>query len=126
MDFLQFGFPLGHLGSPTLQSTDYNHKSATQYPDHIVHYLQVERQHKAIAGPYITKPDMLQHTSPMMSRPKPQSNRRRIIIDLSWPHGHSVNDALSQHVYLNSPCVLQYPSIDQIAGAAARLDTRIS
>ena len=40
----------------------------------------------------------------------------RLITDLSFPEGHSINDAISAE-----PCTLQYISVDQVALAAMQL-----
>ena len=49
-----------------------------------------------------------------MTREKQNSDSRRTIMDLSWPKGFSVNDAIHKCKYLDSYFTLQYPSIDHI------------
>ena len=49
-----------------------------------------------------------------MTREKQNSASRRTIMDLSWPKGFSVNDAIHKCKYLDSYFTLQYPSIDHI------------
>ena len=49
-----------------------------------------------------------------MTREKAGSDNRRTIIDLSWPKGLSVNDGVSDCIYLNTEFELKYPSIDLI------------
>ena len=49
-----------------------------------------------------------------MTREKQNSSSRRTIMDLSWPKGFSVNDAIHKCKYLDSYFTLQYPSIDHI------------
>ena len=72
-------------------SQEINHKSALNYPDHVETYLQEEIDHKAIFGLYKNSPIENLHIGPLMTREKPNSVNRRVIIDLSWPHGGSVN-----------------------------------
>ena len=96
--FLEFGFPLGILGRNNLQSEPYNHPSAPNYPQDVEHYLNTEISHKAIWGPYDSPPLSAFHTSPFLSRPKPNSAHRCMIVDRSWPQGASVNFATSSHV----------------------------
>ena len=43
------------------------------------------------------------HSSPFMTRAKPNSDRRRVIIDLSWPLGASVNAGIDKNAYLDAP-----------------------
>ena len=49
-----------------------------------------------------------------MTREKQNSTNRRTIMDLSWPKGFSVNEAIHKYKYLDSYFTLQYPSIDHI------------
>ena len=46
--------------------------------------------------------------SPRMTRSKQNSEKRRTTIDLSWPHGGSVNDGVSKVSYFT----LAYSSVD--------------
>ena len=39
---------------------------------------------------------------------------RRVIVDLSWPHGSSVNDGISKSVYLGELINLHYASVEQV------------
>ena len=49
-----------------------------------------------------------------MTREKQNSDKRRIIIDLSWPAGHSVNAGVDKDSYLGSEFALSFPSIDDV------------
>ena len=51
-----------------------------------------------------------------MTRNKPNSDRRRVIIDLSWPLGASVNAVIDKDTYLGSPFALTFPTVDVITG----------
>ena len=54
------------------------------------------------------------HISPMMTRQKPNAPHHRVIIDLSFPHGHSVNAGIPKDQYLGSPFILKLPTVDTI------------
>ena len=56
-----------------------------------------------------------------MSRAKPNSDRRRVIIDLSWPLGASVNAGIDKTSYLDSPFSLIFPTVDDITDQLTRL-----
>lgn len=112
--FLEFGFPLGLSYNVPLQSRPYNHPTATQYKADIHHYLTTETRHSAIWGPFPTPPLPDFHTSPMLTRDKPGSNHRRVIVDLSWPENFSVNTSLNSTIHCASSCSLTYPTIDNI------------
>ena len=62
-----------------------------------------------------------------MTRPKSGSDIRRTIVDLSWHKGHSVDDGISNKVYLGTEFKLHYPSVDSVCGpGAATLKADIS
>ena len=113
IDLLTFGFPLDFDRSVSLHTTLENHKSAQQFPDQVQEYVETEIHHGAILGPFKDPPFKI-HVSPLMTRPKHDSNKRRTILDLSWPKGASVNGGVTPDVYLNTYFKLTYPSIDNI------------
>ena len=49
-----------------------------------------------------------------MSREKPGSSNRRVIIDLSWPLGQSVNSGIGKTSYLGTDFTLVLPTVDHI------------
>ena len=55
-----------------------------------------------------------------MTLHKPNSDRR-IIVDLSWPHGASVNTGIDKLSYLNSEFDLTLPTVDDITTELKRL-----
>ena len=59
--------------------------------------------------------------SPLNSVSKPNTSERRIILDLSWPTGSSINDAIPDHIYLSEQYSLVYPTIDTIVDCVALL-----
>ena len=75
---LRYGFPLDFPDEARklLQSSENNHTSALQCPDDIEKYINTEREFSAIFGNQT-------QVSPFMKRPKPDSDNRRIIVDLS-------------------------------------------
>ena len=56
-----------------------------------------------------------------MTRNKPNSDRRRVIIDLSWPLGASVNSGIDKNTYLDAPFILTFPTVDDIMSELKRL-----
>ena len=53
--------------------------------------------------------------------PKRDSAERRVIVDLSWPCGTSVNDGIPSDSFLGEPISLTYPTIDSIVDAVISL-----
>ena len=80
-----------------------NHSSATDFPLDVEAYLKEEIEYGAILGPSVNNPIPECHKSPFMTREKPNSVHRHVIVDLSWPKGASVNTCVSKgsgtHLY---------------------------
>ena len=76
--------------------------------------FQEEISHGAILGPFDEKPIKDLHISPFLSREKPDSDNRRIIVDLSFPPAFAVNYNIKKDVYLDSPFLLTLPTVDHI------------
>ena len=56
-----------------------------------------------------------------MTRPKPKSSRRRVIVDLSWPLGTSINAGIDKNSYLDGDFVLTFPTVDDITAELFKL-----
>ena len=90
-----------------------NHTSAIEHGTYVDAYIKEELEHGAIYRPFQDLEFQI-HMSPLMTREKQNSANRRTIMDLSWPEGFSVNDAIHKCKYLDSYFTLEYPSIDPI------------
>ena len=89
-----FGFRVGFDGE--LSSIVHkNHKSANDNASAIEEYLKEEIKLNRIKGPFdhLKKPF---HCAPMGVVPKSEPGKFRIIHDLSYPKGQSINDNISQ------------------------------
>ena len=117
---IRYGFPLDFDRNSKLGQNDKNHTSALAFPQDIDAYLKEEISYGAIFGPYKHPPFDNFHTSPFMTRPKPGAAHRRVIIDLSFPHGQAVNSNISKNQYLGTEFVLTLPSIDTITNKVKR------
>lgn len=113
-DFLEFGFPINYVAETLPRPWFGNHASARDYPQAVRNYLSTECELGAMLGPYDTPPLPFFHTSPMMTRPKKSSDARRVIVDLSWPNGASVNSGIPRDCYLQRPYKLQLPTVDNL------------
>lgn len=122
-DFLEFGWPLEYhcVESTSSGCTPRNHAGARNFSAAVTQYLQRERSYNAVIGPFQSNPfssDVV--ILPLNSVPKSVPGDRRIILDLSWPDGASVNDGISAHEYLGEEIWLTYPSVDDIAERIVR------
>ena len=118
---IKYGFPLDFDYSSPLQSVDKNHTSGIQFTDDIQAYLSEEKSFGAILGPFKESPINDLHISPFITREKPGAPHRRVIVDLSFPHGSSVNDGVKLDTYLGTPFILTLPTIDNITNQVKKL-----
>ena len=82
---------------------------------HIDSYLDVEQGKSAILGPFSAPPIVPILISPIMTRPKKDSLVRRLVVDLSWPRGLSINDGIPSNEYLGRSIDLTLPTVDYMA-----------
>ena len=114
VDFIEFGWPVGFDRDATLRSQDSNHATATAHPRDITHYVATELNKGALLGPFQGPPANSCHFSPLLTRPKKDSRFRRVILDLSWPQGFSVNDGISKTDYVDGPMTISLPTPDDM------------
>ena len=114
VQYLEYGFPLGiDKKNFVFNQQVENHPTAKAFPEDVDIYLHKEIACKAMVGPCPKNIFSKLHISPMLSRPKPNASRR-IIVDLSWPKGQSVNSAVRDNCYDDQEFILKYPSVDHI------------
>ena len=125
-EWMRYGWPIGRL--PLMedpQITFKNHKGATDHPEALVKYIEKESTYNAIIGPLDCIPfTQFVGISPLSTRPKKDSEERRIIIDLSFPPGSSVNDGIQKDNYLGFTAKLTFPKTDQLAERIFQLGKR--
>ena len=91
--------------------------SALLNPQVIDNYLQSEVQTGRVVGPFSQPPLSVLHVSRFRVIPKRhQPGKWRLILDLSSPAGHSVNDGIAGEDYS-----LQYMKVDDIIAGIMRL-----
>ena len=125
VEWLTYGWPIGRL--PTAQEpqmTPKNHKGATDHPEVLTKYIAKEAKYGAIMGPYENIPfNNKVGISPLSTRAKKTSLDRRVILDLSFPVGSSVNDGIPKDSYMGFHINLTFPKVDEFAVRIFRLGT---
>ena len=114
LQYLKFGFPLSIEDTDALNNTAVsNHFSALQYPLAVQQYLDKEIAHGAMIGPVdqVTSPHF--HCSLLLTRPK-NGNKHRVILNLSYPYGNSLNDKVNKSRFDGFQFILRFPSVDDI------------
>lgn len=93
--YIKYGWPVGFMGTTPPSSVTHNHKSAIEHPEHVKKFIETELAHGAILGPFKDPPfEPWCRISPLMTRPKRESNDRRVIVDMSFPKGEDVNSGI--------------------------------
>ena len=116
VEFLKYGWPINiSVKESVLQRSNIqNHTGAKEYPDAIQSFLVSESAARAVLGPFRQNP--FRHgivLSPLNTVPK-DGDRRRVILDLSFPKEHSVNYFIEKNVYLGEDFVLSLPRVDKL------------
>ncbi len=110
LEGISSGFRIGYQHATSrCKSARSNLFSATQHPAPVQAYLDEECTAGRVAGPFA--PDEVRGLQVSRFGVIPKSNQPgkwRLILDLSFPHGHSVNDGI-----LREWCSMQYATVDQ-------------
>ena len=111
LDGLHNGFWVGfNLASVSIKSATQNMPSVSLQPSVIDDYLHPELAKGRVAGPFSSPPLPHLHISRFGVIPKKhQPGKWRLILDLSSPDGHSVNDGIRK-----DPFTVQYMKVDDI------------
>ena len=110
LQHLEFGFPLGLVESPELQSCTRNHGSSYAFFTHVDKFVSEEIMLGGLAGPFKKAPWWDSVLSPLMTAPKKPSSRRTVF-DTSFGD-FSLNNSTPGENCLGQPCVYTYPKID--------------
>ena len=114
---IENGFHIGVHPAIPLKPATKNMQSATQHPEVIDDYLQRELWQEQIRGPFPPHLAPSVHINRFGVIPKKhQPGKWRLITDLSFPEGESVNDAIDPAL-----CSLKYVTVDQVARQAVLL-----
>ena len=108
-DLLEFEFPLNYERAFMPRPVLFNHNSAHHFPMHVDHYIDSELAYNALCGPFHAPPVWPFQTNAIMTCPKKNSDKRRVILDLSFPDNESVNAGIPQDTYLGVPYKLHLP-----------------
>ena len=112
------GFRIGYNYGPlSLKSARRNLDCALQHKEVVSEYLQTEITNKRVSGPFMKSNIKNIHISRFGVIPKnQQANKWRLIVDLSHPHGHSVNDGIPKPL-----CSLSYITVEDATKGIRKL-----
>lgn len=118
VQFLRYGFPISFEGNIDLceDLVIKNHAGAVSNPKFVEEYLNKEVERDHIMGPFHSKPFKKGvKVNPLNTVPKKESGDFRMISDLSYPKGRSVNDGIDKSKYLGEDIKLELASVDSFA-----------
>ena len=114
--FCRYGWPISHFGEFGNTNLVEYWKGASNFPHEIENYLHKEIECKVVLGPFKENPfNRPCYFSPLNTRDKKDSLEKRIILDLSFPEGNSVNDGIDKTKYLGEDIILKFPTVDKLA-----------
>ena len=115
LEFLRYGFPIGQVKDSGCTAIPKNWKGAKNNHVSVQAYFKTEIENNAVLGPFRFNPfDHKAFLSPLNTRDKKDSLEKRIIVDMSFPRGTSVNDGIRKDWYLNKEITLSYPTVDSL------------
>ena len=109
IDFMNYGWPAGYESTSTPVLGLPNHSSGLKHPKAVRDYLQKESDHHAILGPFTSPPFQWHRSNPIMVRPKKDKDKFRVILDMSFPLGTSVNSHIPKLSFDGAPYKLKLP-----------------
>ena len=117
IQWIKYGFSVSRDDSKAeLTPNKVNHMGANMYLDCLDAYVENEVKLGVTLGPFKIPPFISRiGISPLSTRPKRESMKRIVILDLSFLQGASVNDGISKDVYCGQEINLTYPTIDTLA-----------
>ena len=114
IQYLTYDFPLYTVDLNLSYNTEIStHHSALQFPAAINQYLDKGIRLGAILSPYDAIDYETLHCSPLLKRPKDENNRR-VILNLSFPAGMSLNDPVTRDLFDGISFTLRFPTVNSI------------
>ena len=77
-------------------------------------FFKTELTYNAILGPFLSNPLCCESEFFPLYTVEKDNTSRRVIVDLNWPYGTSVNSGIDKDVYLGENVSLTYPTIDTL------------
>lgn len=111
IDYIEYGVPIGYEGKrESLENP--NWASVGKFKEATLKNFKDDVDRGRMMGPFSSPPLPNFVVSPLGAFQRKRSGKVRIIHDLSWPPGRSVNDGIDP-----DQCSLQYMTVDDVARA---------
>ena len=107
--------PISHNGKTGCTDIPLNWPGAFQNASDVRKYFDKELANDAVLGPFQFNPFAYKaYLSPLNTWDKKDSEEKRIIVDISFPKGDSINDGIKKDYYLDKQICLKYPTVDKL------------
>ncbi len=115
VDLLEFGFPIGATGPIPVNHPCKNHRGVLNFPSTIDKYIDIELRKGSIMGLFHSCPFSSKAVySQLSTAEKKDSTDRCVVMDLSYPPRHFINDMIDPSEYLGTPSWLRYSKVDHL------------
>lgn len=122
LSYIRYRLPLGYMGPPSGSVGTPNHSSAMKYPNQIDDFINDEVEMGGVIGPMRDTPfTEWAHMSPLMSREKRDSDKRRVIIDMTFPPATSINAFINKNMVAGVRRDHRLPGIDDLVKIVRRM-----
>ena len=111
------GVSIGYQGNEFFNVCD-NWPSSETYRSKVRENILANAAKGRLDGPYYAPPHKYFRGSPLGAFPKKRSEKIRVIHDLSWPPGASINEFINKHDY-----TVSFATIDQAVALCAKYET---
>ena len=119
-DYLEFGWPVVFI---SCKSRPESQVSFSLLGPHS-HFIQVQPGHNTVLGPFHSQPfKEFQVSLLMTTRPKENSEARRVIMNLSFPAGNSAISGIKTDSYYGKPYQMHIPTVYTMAERLSQLKT---
>jgi hypothetical protein len=119
--FVAFGYPLGVVNmSVRGWCISPNYSSATANMGEVTSYIEEEIARDSVMGPFQSPPFDNFVSNPMLTAPKKDTDKLRVVHDLSSPLGASVNCHTPKSTYLGEPIKVTLPAMSDISKLIVR------
>lgn len=113
--YFRYGWPLGYHKNQPPVTIEKNHPSAEYHMQHVMNFVKKELLFGTLLGPFSNPPfTPWTRCSPIMTRPKKDTEERRVIVDLSFPEGQGVNSGIDTHDYFGADITYTLPTISDL------------
>ena len=120
LSLLKYGMPVNCKENFGVKKKQKKHFSAICHKGAVEEYISKNVNSQAMLGPFEEPPITNLCFSPMMTVPK-EADKRRIIVDFSFPPGRAVNDGISKARYLDFEAEFSLPSVQSMVSRVNEL-----